>query len=267
MTAPRPIVPNPIPPTQPRPGTPGPQPGPPGPTRPPGRAWVSSITPTLTYDEARTLTDKIVKRLDGTVPFIKEAFERRADKVLGYPNWNAYCDAELRGVRVPLRDQPSAVAELREAGMSVRAIGSALSMPKSSVADTMAELSERGQLPEPERIKSLDGRERPATMPARQEIADEIVAAIDERVSTSSGQDLPPTAAEPMSRSARRETITHARLIAKTVAANLLTAVNDLVAGSHAGAPEVITPELVAALRSAVDVLEAEMLGRELDAS
>lgn len=246
------------------------------PTTPPprpstGTAWISSINATLSFDEARALTDQIVKKVDGFVPLVKRAYQERADKVLGYPNWNAYCDAELRGIRIPLSDVPTAVAQMRETGMSVRAIGSALGMPKSSVADTMTQLSADGQLPEPERVKSLDGRERPATMPARQDVAEKIVDAIEKKIeqtalSTSSGQDLPP-APKPTPAQAQREQIFAARRTARTLAGSLLEDIGALVAASRAGAPEVITPELVAALRSAVDVLEAEMLGRELDAS
>lgn len=88
--------------------------------------WVSSITATLTADEARSLTDQIAKKIAGLVPLVKRAYEGRADKALGYASWHAYCEAELGGIRIPLADRPAAVAELRGAGMSTRAIGSAI---------------------------------------------------------------------------------------------------------------------------------------------
>lgn len=61
----------------------------------------------------------------------------------------------------------------------------------------------------------------------------------------------------------QKRAIAAARNAARTVAGDLLEDVNAIVAGSRAGAVDVITPALVAALRQAVDVLEAEMLGRE----
>jgi ParB-like chromosome segregation protein Spo0J len=59
------------------------------------------------------------------------------------------------------------VAQLRTEGMSIRAIARETGFPKSTVADLVDELSEAGQLEQPERVKSLDGKERPATQPPR----------------------------------------------------------------------------------------------------
>jgi len=254
--------------SHPQPSRPTTPPPPPGPSR--GSAWVSSITSTLTETEARELTDAIRAKLDRLVPLVKRAYEGRADRVLGYASWHAYCAVELGGIRIPLADRPAAVAELREAGMSTRAIGSAIGASEATVRRDLATASSDA-VERPAKVISLDGRERPATMPARQDVAEQILAEIDrqtERPSTSSNQDLPPAAAESVSRDeqiTRRVAVSIARQTAKRIAPDLLTDVNNLIAGSRAGASDVITPELVAALRRAVDVLEAELVGRQLD--
>jgi hypothetical protein len=116
----------------------------------------------LGLDEARSLTDKIKAHVSELLPLIKEAFERRADVALGYANWLDYCDTELRGLRLPVERRREAVTELREAGMSTRAIGAALGVSKDTV---QRELSQVETVAQPGRVVSLDGRERPATQP------------------------------------------------------------------------------------------------------
>lgn len=54
------------------------------------------------------------------------------------------------------------VGRLRADGMSVRGIANATQLPKSTVADDVEQLSESGQLTDPERVNSEDGRSRPA---------------------------------------------------------------------------------------------------------
>lgn len=128
---------------------------------------VTELVPTaLTADEARALTGEIRQRLDGLLPLIKRAFEGRADVALGYESWQAYCAAELNDVRVPLADRPAMVAELRAAGMSQRAIGSALGLSQPTVNRELRRATDSDEsVGRPERITSLDGRERPATRP------------------------------------------------------------------------------------------------------
>jgi len=46
-------------------------------------------------DEARARADKIRKGLQETWKDIQEAYEKRDDKVLGYPSWDTYCKAEF----------------------------------------------------------------------------------------------------------------------------------------------------------------------------
>jgi ParB-like chromosome segregation protein Spo0J len=60
----------------------------------------------------------------------------------------------------------SMIAHLRIKGMSIRGIADMTGVPKSTVARQVDQLSQLGQLEQPERVTSLDGRERPATRPA-----------------------------------------------------------------------------------------------------
>jgi len=304
-------------------------------------AWASStVAASLTADEARHLTDLIVAKLNQLVPLVKRAYEGRADKALGYPSWHAYCAAELGGLRLPLADRPAAVAELRDAGMSTRAIGSALGVDAKTVRNDLAATGEQSPV---EKVISLDGRERPATMPAKadiepdrlwmsirrkglnhhlipagsdktacdrwvggdgkgrfdngvlvgpenvaeleskrcpqcwpeiatlpagQSVGDRIVDSIEKTAketapSTSSGQDLPPAPPTPE----QREQVYAARHTAKVITKSFVGQITTIIAGSRAGASDVITPELIAELRLAIDVLEAELLDRELEAA
>ena len=71
----------------------------------------------LTPDEARQLTDKIKKGLTDTWELIKEAYKKRADRVLGYGSWDSYCRAEFGSsyLRVPPEDRAEIIRSLRQA--------------------------------------------------------------------------------------------------------------------------------------------------------
>lgn len=61
----------------------------------------------------------------------------------------------------------SLVAQLRTQGLSIRKIAEDLGLPKSTVHHDLKQLSKAGQLEQPERITGGDGRDRPATRPAK----------------------------------------------------------------------------------------------------
>ena len=81
----------------------------------------------LTASQARELTDRIRVSLDGLWALVVEAFQRRAHAALGYPSWDAYCNAEFGSnrIRLPREERQETVRSLREAGLSLRAIQSA----------------------------------------------------------------------------------------------------------------------------------------------
>ncbi len=89
----------------------------------------------LTPDEARTLTDKIKRQLDSTWKLVKEAYTKRADRVLGYGSWDRYCRAEFGTcyLRVPREERPEVIRSLRQAGMGVRPIASAMGISATTV--------------------------------------------------------------------------------------------------------------------------------------
>ena len=110
-------------------------------------------------------------------------YERRAWIALGYESWTALCDAELDGARIalPRQERRAVVGKMREAGMSTRAIGSAVGVSheqaRKDVAATVNNLTVG-----PPRITSLDGRARPATQPPRtpnrRALADDFLTAV-----------------------------------------------------------------------------------------
>jgi len=67
--------------------------------------------------------------------------------------------------QLPLDQRREVVADLRSEGHSVRAIGGALGVSKSTIQDDLTQLSGAGQLKQPETVRGLDGKARPATRP------------------------------------------------------------------------------------------------------
>lgn len=93
---------------------------------------------------ARALTDQLRQSLSLSWELLVEAYQRRAWAALGYATWDAYTDAELGEVRLrlPRQDRREVVASMTEAGMSTRAIGSALGVDhKTVVNDRRGEIS------------------------------------------------------------------------------------------------------------------------------
>lgn len=97
---------------------------------------------------------------------IADAYRERDWDTLGYQSWESYVEAEFSEARLRLSpdDRREAVAELRLSGLSQRAIGAALGVDQKTVSNDLRALStEENSSVQPERITSLDGRERPAT--------------------------------------------------------------------------------------------------------
>lgn len=113
-------------------------------------------TEQMSEAEARKLTDRIKAALTDFLPMIKEAYTRRAHTALGYGSWSAYCDAEMRGLRMPLTDRQTAVRELTAAGMSTRAVAGALGTSDATVRRDLDATGGTGD--EPRRVAGLDGK-------------------------------------------------------------------------------------------------------------
>ncbi|MGW2223870.1 hypothetical protein [Streptomyces formicae] len=92
-----------------------------------------------TQEEARALTDRIKIAVEGTWQLIREAYTSRTWAVLGYDSWDAYCTAEFGNtrLRLPREERQEVVGSLRESGLSVRAIASAVGINKETVSNDL----------------------------------------------------------------------------------------------------------------------------------
>lgn len=112
----------------------------------------------MTAEQARDLTDRIRQTLTIGHGLIVEAFRGAAWSALGYDTWDAYCAgefAEARMVRLDREQRREIVAEMRQAGMSSRAIASGLGVNKDTVND---DIRSAGGNPPPAPITGTDGK-------------------------------------------------------------------------------------------------------------
>lgn len=119
----------------------------------------------LTEAEARELTEKIQKNVGELKGLILTAWSGRVWVSLGYGSWHDWCDGELNGFRpqFPREERREIVTEFRDAGMSQRAIGSAVGVSPYTVNKDLAGV--RNQTP--------DSEPAPAPAPARDPFATE----------------------------------------------------------------------------------------------
>lgn len=124
----------------------------------------------MTLEEAREFVAYIRNQQRELPQRIQDAWRRRAWVPLGYPSWDAMCVGEhiqLRGL--PRDERQEIVVELRAAGMSTRAIGSAIGASDTTVVRDLQSTASNEAVEQPETVTSLDGRQRPAARPARPE--------------------------------------------------------------------------------------------------
>jgi hypothetical protein len=131
------------------------------------RAEMSEVVRDLTTDEARTLTATIVNGMNSVHAQLITADRGRAWLALGYASWDAYCDGELAGARPAIErdERREIVGELRQAGMSQRAIGSVLGVHPTTVHGDIHAGAENSA-PAPARIQGLDGQSYSSSRPA-----------------------------------------------------------------------------------------------------
>ena len=117
---------------------------------------------------ARALTDQLRQSLTIAWDLLVEAYQRRAWAALGYPSWDAYTDAELgeTRLRLPREQRREVVASMTEAGMSTRAISSALGVSKNTVTEDRQQVSQFGTPAEPIDAEVIE--ESPLKAPAEQ---------------------------------------------------------------------------------------------------
>lgn len=117
----------------------------------------------LSPQDAQVITDEIRLNLTSTYQLIRKAWEQRAWVGMGYGSWDEYVREEFAEMSLtpPLERRTAEVASMAEAGMSVRAIGTATGMGKSSVARTLKQAEDEGLVSEDrEPSLGLDGRRR-----------------------------------------------------------------------------------------------------------
>lgn len=122
-------------------------------------AQAAAVAP-LDVARARRLTKRLREALTIAVDLLTEVFDGRAWEALGYPTWEQYCAAELpelAQLQLAVDDRRRLFAELRERGMSLRAIGAPFALSAMTV---QRDLKAAGvQLAT---VTALDGRQRSA---------------------------------------------------------------------------------------------------------
>ncbi|MEU6342172.1 hypothetical protein ABZ883_14665 [Streptomyces sp. NPDC046977] len=132
---------------------------------------MTEIVKASTAEEARTRADRIRSGMRVLAEWQQDviaAYAARDWDALGYDTWDGYLDGEYgeHRVRLPREQRREIVAGMSAAGMSTRAIGSAVGAGNATVhRDIQATVSD-GTDGQPQAVLSLDGRERPATRPA-----------------------------------------------------------------------------------------------------
>lgn len=94
----------------------------------------------LTVHDARVLTARIRESVAGVWDLIVEAYTSRAWTSLGYDSWDDYTRTEFDGVRIalPREDRREVIGSLRDAGLSTRAIASAIGVNDKTVRNDLA---------------------------------------------------------------------------------------------------------------------------------
>lgn len=112
---------------------------------------------TLDESEARELTERLRGALQGVYDLMVEVYQGRAWEALGYSSWVEYCEVEFAQMNLqPAKnDRHEVVMSMREAGMSVRAIGAATEL---SVGTVQRELSSAEDAGVPNGTRGMDGK-------------------------------------------------------------------------------------------------------------
>lgn len=121
----------------------------------------------IELDEAKRRVDRVKSGVERIWDDLVVLYRERAWSVLGYQSWDALCDAEFGGTRIalPRQQRQEVVCDLRESGMSTRAIASAVGVDQKTVVNDLRTTEEYSSVA-PLTITGLDGRTR-TTTPAR----------------------------------------------------------------------------------------------------
>jgi hypothetical protein len=119
----------------------------------------------LNEAEARCLVDSIRVDVADIGERVATAYLGRAWMALGYPSWDALCEAEFDGarLRIPREQRAEQVQSLRAAGLSTRAIGTALGVSEGTVRTDLAGAQNYAPAP----VVGQDGKQYAPTQPPR----------------------------------------------------------------------------------------------------
>ncbi len=111
-------------------------------------------------NRALARADFIRDRIETVVEFweaVVEAYQQRDWEVLEYESWDAYIDGEFGSDRIRLtkKRRQGIVSEMRQRGMSTRAIGSALGVSQKTVDRDVDEVESDDS---PESVIGTDGK-------------------------------------------------------------------------------------------------------------
>lgn len=109
--------------------------------------------------DARVLTEQIQVSASEVATLIATAYDLRVWEPLGYPTWNAYCAGEFADLSFSRESRAVTVASLRQAGLSQRAIASAIGVGQSTVCKTLKQVIENRS---PDQAIGTDGKSYPA---------------------------------------------------------------------------------------------------------
>lgn len=119
----------------------------------------------IELDEAKRRVDRVKSGVERIWDDLVVLYRERAWSVLGYQSWDALCDAEFGGTRIalPRQQRQEVVCDLRAAGLSTRAIASAVGASQRTVAYDLQSTEQNCSLETNATITGLDGRTRAAT--------------------------------------------------------------------------------------------------------
>ena len=120
---------------------------------------------TLELEEVRVRLDRVKSGVERIWDDMVALYQGRAWIALGYSSWDALCDTELGGARIalPRQQRQEVVCDLRESGMSTRAIASAVGVTDMTVRRDLESSATNVAVVALATITGLDGRTRTAT--------------------------------------------------------------------------------------------------------